>query len=155
MRIRCAAGAFSARRFRLEDTAGLYAILSDPLVMRWIEPPYDLERTEKLLQGKGLVSAPAIYALADERDQIVGQIIFHPYDADSYELGWIIARSRWGRGLATAVTNALIQRCRESGVKYCVIECVPEQDATIHIAKKLGFQYDGQADGLLRYRLAL
>lgn len=45
MRVRCASGAFSVRRFRLEDTAGLYAILSDPTVMRWIEPPYSMEQT--------------------------------------------------------------------------------------------------------------
>lgn len=152
MRIRCAAGGFSVRRFRLEDTAGLYAILSDPTVMRWIEPPYSTEQAVDLLQGKGLVSSPAIYALADERDRIVGQIIFHSYDADSYELGWIIARSHWGCGLAAAVTEALIQHCRELGVKECVIECVPEQTASAHIAAKCGFTCIGQTDGLLTFR---
>ena len=155
IRVSCGGEDYAIRRFRPEDADGLHAVLSDPLVMRWIEPPYSAERTRGFLQGKGLVNPPAVYALADSEDQIVGQVIFHPYDEDSWELGWIIARSRWGRGLATAVTKALILRCRESGVKYCVIECVPKQTATVRVAEKCGFSPAGQADGLLRYRLAL
>ena len=155
IRVPCGGEDYTIRRFCQEDADGLHAILSDTPVMRWIEAPYSAEQTRVFLQGKGLVNPPAVYALADSEDRIVGQVIFHPYDEDSWELGWIIARSRWGRGLATAVTKALILRCRESGVKYCVIECVPEQIATARVAEKCGFSPAEQADGLLRYRLAL
>lgn len=155
IKVPCGGEDYTIRRFRPEDADGLHAILSDPLVMRWIEPPYSTEQTHLFLQGKGLANPPAVYALADSENRIVGQVIFHPYDKDSWELGWIIARSRWGRGLATAATKALIRRCRESGVKYCVIECVPEQAATVRVAEKCGFYFAGQANGLLRYHLAL
>ena len=150
--IQCGGEVFSIRRFRQEDAAGLYAILSDPAVMRWVEPPYTMEQTVRFLQGKALVSEPAVYALTDSRDRIVGQVIFHPYDADGWELGWIIARSHWGRGVATAVTKALIRRCREDGIAECVIECVPGQAATVRIAQKCGFSFAGQEDGLSVYR---
>ena len=151
-KIRCGQESYGIRRFRPDDLTGLHAILSDPAVMRWIEPPYTLERTEEFLQGKALVSEPAVYALTDSGDRIVGQVIFHPYDADGWELGWIIARSHWGRGVATAVTDALIRRCREYGIAECVIECVPEQAATVRIAQKCGFSYAGQEAGLSVYR---
>ena len=37
--------------------------------------------------------------------------------------------------------------------KTAVIECVPEQTATRHIAEKKGFAYVGRTDGLEVYRL--
>ena len=140
------------RPFRIEDAARLHAILSDPETMRWIEPPFDLQKTIQLLQGEALVSPPRIWALTDTEDRVIGQVIFHPYDTSSYEIGWIIARSHWGRGLATAVTEALIRRCRERGIDGCVIECVPEQAVTAHIAQKCGFACAGYMSGLAVYR---
>lgn len=143
------------RPFRAEDAPQLHAILSDPEVMRWIEPPYSLEQTVKLLQREALVIPPRILALTDGEDRIIGQVIFHLYDRDSYEIGWIIARSHWGRGLASAVTKELLRYCRERGIGECIIECAPEQTVTAHIAEKFGFTYAGSSDGLALYRREL
>jgi RimJ/RimL family protein N-acetyltransferase len=132
-------GDYHIRRFQANDAAALHEILSDPEVMRYIEPPFHRAQTELFLQGNGLVTPPRIYALADSEDRVVGQIIFHPYDEESWEIGWIIKRSYWGRGLATAVTGALMEECRKRGIARCVIECHPAQAITGHIAQKCGF----------------
>ena len=39
----------SIRRMRKEDLGWLYRLLSDPEVMRWLEPPYSMEQTEAFL----------------------------------------------------------------------------------------------------------
>ena len=47
------------RPFREDDAEPLYAVLSDPAVMRHIEPPFSMERTKAFLNENGLLSPPA------------------------------------------------------------------------------------------------
>lgn len=143
------------RNMTLKDLDDLTALLSDPEVMRFIEPPFDRARTEAFLRRYALGPAPLVYALADAGDRLIGQVIFHPWDAAAWEIGWILAKRCWGRGLAGRVTEALIAECRRRGVGGCVIECDPAQEATKHIARKLGFEYAGEEDGLDRFILRL
>lgn len=83
----------------------------------------------------------------------IGYVIYHEYDADSMEIGWVLFPEYWGRGYASELTDRLIDRARQAQ-KGVVIECVPEQTATRHIAGKKGFRNDGVSDGLAVYRLA-
>ena len=148
-------GAYHIQDFRPDDTEALYEILSDPAVMEYIEPPFSYEKTVVFLQVNGLDTPQKIYALADKNDCVIGQIIFHPYEDDAWEIGWILGRSCWRRGIATAVTLALVERCREMGVRRCVIECDPAQSVTRHIAEKCGFSRIEDRDGLACYSLML
>ena len=148
-------GNYHIRDFRPEDVEALHEILRDPEVMRYIEPPFTREQTAAFLQANGLDTPHRIYALADVDDRVIGQIIFHPYAGDTWEIGWIFGQSHWGRGLATAVTETLVERCREMGVRRCVIECDPAQAVTRHIAEKCGFSRREDRDGLVCYELTL
>lgn len=143
------------RDFIPGDADALHAILSDPAVMEYIEPPFSHEKTAAFLQANGLDTPLRIYALADENDRVIGQVIFHPYEEDIWEIGWIIRRDYWGWGIASAVTGALIEHCREMGIRRCIIECHPAQTATRHIAEKYGFSRIEDRDGLICYRLTL
>ena len=146
---------YCIRPFRACDAEDLYAVLGDPAVMRYIEPPFSRQQTASFLEREGLTDPPRVLALADDGDRVVGQVIFHPYDSKSWELGWILGREHWGRGLAAASTAALVERCREMGAARCVIECHPDQTVTRHIAEKCGFRFAGEADGLAVYLLHL
>ena len=146
---------YRIRNFRAEDARDLQKVLGDSAVMRYIEPPFSLEQTVAFLQGNGLDTPHRIYALADRNDRVMGQIIFHTYEDDTWEIGWILGRSCWGQGIATAVTLALAERCRGMDVKRCVIECDPAQSVTRHIAEKCGFSRMEDRDGLICYSLVL
>ena len=52
-----------ARRFTPEDAEDLYAVLSDPEVMRYLEPPFSLEQTEEFIPKAGLCDPPLVYAV--------------------------------------------------------------------------------------------
>lgn len=133
------------------DGAGLYALLSDPRVMRYLEGPYDRPRAEAFLQKAGLSDPPLIYA-AEARGAFVGYVIYHAYDASSVEIGWVLRREHWGRGYASALTGQLLSRAgREK--KSVVLECLPAQGATRRIAEKFGFLPWGQNGALDVYRL--
>ena len=84
----------SIRRMRKEDLGWLYRLLSDPEVMRWLEPPYSMEQTEAFLFRAGLSENPLIYA-AEEQGVPIGYVIDHPYDEQSREIGWILLPAYW------------------------------------------------------------
>ena len=64
----------------------------------------------------------------------------------------MLQKDLWGRGIASRLTEMLIEKSLSLG-KDLVIECDPGQKATKHIARKYGFQEDGQRDGLRVFRL--
>lgn len=126
-------------------------MLSDPVVMRFLEEPYNKTRTLKFLKEAGMSEPPLVYAVEKE-DSFIGYVIFHDYDNVSYEIGWVLYPSYWNKGYASYLTKLLIEKAFKMN-KQVVIECDPSQEVTKHIATKLGFEYDGLEDGLEVYKL--
>ena len=139
------------RRMSADDGSALYRLLSDPDVMRYLEPPYCRAQAEEFLHRAGLSEPPLIYA-ADDGGAFLGYVIYHPYDGESMEIGWVLFPEYWGRGYASALTDRLIARARLEH-KDVVIECTPAQEATRWIALKKGFAFCGLCGGLEVYRL--
>lgn len=139
------------RRMQSSDADALYRLLSDPLVMRYLELPYDWAQTEAFLRHAGLAESPLVYAVQEGGD-FIGYVIYHDYDESSVEIGWVLFPNYWGRGYASELTDRLISWARKAR-KGIVIECVPEQTATVHLAVQKGFQADGIVGGLAVYRL--
>ena len=50
------------RRMRPDDVDALYRLLSDPAVMRYLEPPYDRAQAEVFLHTAGLAEPSLVYA---------------------------------------------------------------------------------------------
>lgn len=144
------------RHFTEDDALQLNEILSDKDVMQYIEPPFTMQQTEDFIKDAGLCSPPLVHALVwRETSRVIGHVIFHRYEEDSIEIGWIIHKDFWGQGIAGEVTSALIAHARKIGAQSCIIECDPKQTATARIALKHGFAFEGQDDGCCIYRLIL
>lgn len=141
------------RKMNENDYEPLCRLLSDDRVMEHLEPPFSDKRTKQFMEGNGL-SEPARIFSVDKDNEFIGYVIYHPYDDDSMEIGWVLSPEYWGRGIATTLTEMLVQQAREEG-KKAIIECSPKQKATKCIAEKCGFQYQGKADGLDIYTRAL
>ena len=142
----------SIRRFRDSDLQLLYELLADEEVMRFIEPPFSFEQTRAFLENAALTDVPLIYAVEDENKNFIGYVIYHDYEENSKEIGWILKKQFWGKGIAETLTERLIQKAKIEG-KSVVIECSPEQEVTKHIAKKFGFMNVGLIDGCDVYQL--
>ena len=138
------------------DAADLYRVLSDAHVMLYLEPPFDMARTKEFIRSAGLCEPPLVYVIVwKETGNVIGHAIFHAYEQNDYEIGWVLGRDYWGRGIADEVTKALIRYAGDLGVTGCVIACDARQIASKKIAIKNGFVYQGQSDGLERYRCVL
>ena len=72
------------RRMNGDDKKALFDLLSDPLVMQFLEEPYSEKKTEQFLLSAGLSSDPLIYAVEKE-SEFVGYVIYHDFDENSLE----------------------------------------------------------------------
>lgn len=144
------------RRLSLEDAEDLCSVLSDVEVMKYIELPFDMAGTLEFIKSAGLCDPPLVLAVEwKETGRVIGHAVFHPYDKSFYEIGWILHRDYWGKGIASELTCALTARARELKAAGCIIECDSRQTVSGRIAVKNGFTYDGQSGGLDIYRLTL
>ena len=138
------------RKMNENDLKPLHILLSNPEVMRFLEPPFSLEQTKDFLEYAGLSSPPLIYAVDDENGDFIGYVIYHEYDESSNEIGWVLKPNVWGRGYACELTAMLIQNADKEN-KHTVIECSPKQTVTKTIAEKFGFSYAETKNGLEIY----
>ena len=72
------------------------------------------------------------------------------------EIGWWLARSHWGRGLATEAARAALRDAFErAGLNRNISVAMPENTSSIRIMEKLGLQFDGKFENeglrLVRY----
>jgi len=144
---------FYVRKMTPADFQPLHALLSDPEVMKYLEPPFTEEQTEAFLRTQGLADEPCILAAEDPKHQFIGYVIFHDYDATSKEIGWVLRKEAWGRHAASHLTKLLVGMAFQEG-RDAVIECVPEHLASRKIAEENGFTETGTRDGLVVYRRA-
>lgn len=128
------------RNFKIEDIYGLYSILRDQEVMKYIEKEFTIEDTEKFLLENALIENPLVFAIVNKDDyELIGQLIFHLYDKNSYEIGWIFDKKYWNKRFASEMTKELIKYSKKKNIYSLIIECDPKQKASIKIAKKYGF----------------
>ena len=144
------------RNMKMKDADDLYKVLSNASVMMYIEQVFDIERTRCFIQSAGLCEPPLVYAIAWKMTgEIIGHAIFHSYEKNDYEIGWVLNEKFWGIGIADEVTKELVKYAKKLGIASCVIECDERQIVSKKIAIKNGFAYDGKSDNLERYRLVL
>ena len=140
------------RELTMDDVDALHGILSNPEVMRFIEPPYTRQQTAAFITENARCEVPLVYGLESlETGKLIGHVVWHPYDSDAYELGWILDQAYWGQGYATEVTQRLLG-VAWSELKDVVVQCTPEQTTSANIAKKNGFFFLGVENGLHVYR---
>ena len=173
------------RKFKPSDVDGLFEVLGDAEVMRYVETPFSFEQTKDFAQKYGLCAEPKVFALiidksksadydttiqgntADQRCR--GHVIYHAFNDEVlekkygkgkvFELGFVIAKEFWHKGIATTCANLLIDYSKTAGVKALVIECDPCNVASVRLAEKLGFIPYNQAgkssaDNLLTFVLS-
>jgi RimJ/RimL family protein N-acetyltransferase len=122
------------------------------------------DETQRYLTGQGMTRAEAFRHMAllaghwrlrgygmwavveKETNEFVGRVGFHnPEEWPGFELGWTIARDRWGRGYATEAARRALQYAFEDLGKTHVISLIhPENERSIAVAKKLGETYEGE-----------
>ena len=142
---------FHLRLFRDSDVGALAAMYADPEVMRYMKGPRPREIAEKNIQSfaecyeKSGFTLLAVESKATR--EVVGRVGLWPLEqTDEVELGYLIAHSHWGQGIATETAAA----CLDDGFRrlclpYIAAICAHENKASSRVMQKLGFQFVGPA----------
>jgi len=134
------------RQFRESDLDAWARIAADPETMRFIGGGEPLTREEAwrslgYLLGHWEIRGYGLWA-AEERASgaLVGRIgLYRPEGWPGLEVGWLVARERWGEGLATEGARAALDHAfTRLGAERVISVIQPPNAASIRVAEKLG-----------------
>jgi RimJ/RimL family protein N-acetyltransferase len=142
------------RAFREADLDDYARICADPEVVRHVGTPFS--RAEAWLHiatmlGHWQLRGYGMWAVEDRAGgALIGRIGFYePEGWPGLELGWMLARDQWGRGLATEGARAALAFAFAALRKPQVISLIrPENLASIRVAEKLGERPQGRSQAL-------
>ena len=172
----CAAMAFTLaldgalatlRPWRLEDLDAFHRIWGDPEVIFWganadraaseRQLRELLESDSKLPDGQGWT------AIAEKATgEIVGSALLKPapFYPGELEVGFHLARSAWGRGLATDAVRTLVDHARRTlRLKRLVAAALPGNARSLKVLERTGFKrwgttlHAGRSHGLYALNL--
>ncbi len=146
----------STPRLRLEPYQdshfeGLLALNSDPVVMRFIEPPDTADDVQAQIRTATRLWARlghSRWAFIDrETQRLVGAGNIQHIGEDTanpLEVGWRLRPEHWGKGLATEAGHAMLRfafdRLRVPEV-YALAD--PQNQASLRVMQRLGMRYIG------------
>lgn len=136
------------RPFREADLDAWAAIEADPEVMRFMGGPRDRAcawRDMAMHLGHWMLRGYGLWAAEEKAGgALVGRIgLINPEGWPGLELGWLVARSHWGRGLAPEGARAALGHAFEAVGAERVISLInPDNAASIRVAEKLGARFE-------------
>lgn len=133
------------RRARPADADAMHLVLSDPACMRhWSSAPH-ADRAETVAWIDAMASADP----AASDDFIVtadGRVIGKMGAWRVPEIGFILARDAWGRGLAFEAGAAFLRHAAARGLDHLTADVDPRNAASLRLLDRLGFHRTGTAE---------
>lgn len=165
------------RRFNADDEDLLFALHSDPVVMRHLGPPATGEsiRDERLPYYLGLYEKSEGFgywaAIETATGAFLGWFLFRPPVGDpapgTVELGYRLHTAAWGRGFATEGAQAVVEKgFAELGVERVVADTMAVNTRSRNVMEKVGLRFvrsfhgewdeplDGAEHGEVEYALS-
>ncbi|HKX55904.1 MAG TPA: GNAT family N-acetyltransferase [Xanthomonadales bacterium] len=140
------------RRLRIEDTAAMLAILSDPETVRyWGRPAMtELQQAEAYTREnlRWMKDGHCLYWAIEEKasGQMIGTCTLFKLDINNRrgEIGYLLNRAYWHRGLMSEVLKSVIDYAfRELQLHRLEADTDPENAASIRLLENFGFQREG------------
>lgn len=135
------------------DLDALWTVFSDAETLRyWSHEPFTTrDQAAGYLAGIDRVRAEGTlfqWAIADrDTDAFLGTVTLYAWDRPHRraELGFILGRAHWGRGLASdAVRTVLAFAFSEMGLHRVEADVDPENGASLGLLARLGFREEGR-----------
>jgi RimJ/RimL family protein N-acetyltransferase len=145
------------RAYRMQDLDAVYALYSDPRVMRyWSFPPWqDKAQARAYLErvlAETATGAVHAWAIADRGDDaLIGTATLHSLQREQgrAEIGYSLVPERQGRGLAAEALRLLLAHAFDGlQLRRLEADVDPRNLASCRLLERLGFR----REGLLRAR---
>jgi [ribosomal protein S5]-alanine N-acetyltransferase len=138
------------REWLLSDAEAVLAYAGDPDVGRYlIRGPAELRAEPAMAMSEAQKQPRTDYALAvveRERDAVIGSAEVYVDGVRHHrgELGYILRRDLWGRGLGADIATLLLRLGFDTlGLHRLWATCDPANTASIRVLEKVGMQYEG------------
>ncbi len=132
-----------------DDAIPLFPTMSDPDVMHWwSRPPY--ASVEDGIEDFSRFSDPwRSWAILDKRDDaVIGFVAAgEKRQGKVVEIGYLLAKSRWGGGFAREAVGAVIDQLFAEGNRRVFADTDPENTGSRRLLESLGFQLEGTLRG--------
>jgi [ribosomal protein S5]-alanine N-acetyltransferase len=141
------------RPFLDEDLDALAAIYADPEVMRFVgsgggsglsrartHARLWLMRIRFVQQGYGHLAL-----IEKSSGALIGRCGLSLWDVESVcelEIGYLLARAAWGRGLATEAATAVRDYARARGMTRLICLIDARNSASVRVAERIGMRYE-------------
>ncbi|MFM4670555.1 GNAT family N-acetyltransferase [Aeromonas media] len=135
------------RPLGVQDSADLFAIYGDPEVMRFVgEPPFP----ELATVSQMLASVERLLAVGEslewglvlrESGHLIGTCGLHSFETGlrQAELGCMLARNHWGRGLMGEALSAVMEYAGELGIRTLLADIEPENLPSQRLFRRMDF----------------
>lgn len=138
------------RGLRVDDLDAYARMYADPDVMRFLEDGRPLNRSAAFRSmavhlGHWQLRGYGQWALEDRATgDLVGRAgLWQPEGWPGLEVGWLLARSSWGRGFATEAGRAAVDFAfGKLGAEKVISLIDPENRPSVRVAQRLGESYD-------------
>lgn len=139
------------REARLADFEGAAAFAADPEATLHLGGPVDRrDAWRRLLVGAGswVVQGMGWWSVEAEGGACVGTVgVFRRESGPEIEMGWMVYRPWWGRGIASEATAAALSYAHRTwGVTHVIANVDHGNEASARVAHKLGMRCVGDAD---------
>ncbi|MEW5976145.1 MAG: GNAT family N-acetyltransferase [Acidobacteriota bacterium] len=141
------------RMFRESDLDAYAEMCGDPQVMRYINAGQPLSREEAwrhmaMVLGHWQLRGYGLWAAVEKQsDTLVGRVgCWNPEGWPGVEVGWMLRRSFWGRGLATEAARTALNFAFTTLKSERIISVIhPGNRPSIRVAERLGEQFERMA----------
>jgi RimJ/RimL family protein N-acetyltransferase len=147
------------RGWRDDDIDAFASICADVETMRWVGSPEGMNREEAwrhmaYLAGHWALRSFGLWAVEEiEGGELVGRVgLLFPEGWPGLEVGWLIARSHWGKGYAPEAAMTSMGWAREHlGADHLISLIADDNESSARVAEKLGMVVEGRAKILGQY----
>jgi ribosomal-protein-alanine N-acetyltransferase len=128
------------RRFAPADWRGVHRYMSDPKVSAYLPEGLMSPARARTFVARNAKNPRAIAVMERTRKELIGHMPYHPWfaPADTWEIGWTLAREHQGQGYATEAASALLRHAFGTlGCHRVIATCQPENPASWRVAERL------------------
>ena len=138
-----------SRPFKITDAKAAFRWLGDPDVMRYVLVGGDRTVDDTRARVRHYMEHQKRYGFSrwivfeKETGEAIGDAgFFHMQDLTRVELGYFLARNRWGRGLATEIAAAWLKAGFEKlGFQRVFALSHPDNSPSLRVMQKVGFSF--------------
>ncbi|MFM9976790.1 MAG: GNAT family N-acetyltransferase [Sphingomonadaceae bacterium] len=135
------------RQLLAADAEALNAAMSDAMLMTWWSsaPHETLAQTEAYVaRNAELRDGWRCWAITTDGAQALGWVVLIEKRAGVHEVGYILARTAWGKGLAREAVGMVVDHAFEVlRLRRVFADVDPDNAGSIRLLEALGFEREG------------